>query len=341
MTVRLAELAELVGGAIGGDGQLLITGAAILTTAGPGEITFADRPQLLDQVARSTATAVVVPNDLRPEGKAYIAVDNARRAFAQIVTRFQPARPVRHVGISPAASVSSSARIATDVEIHPGAVIEDDVEIGRGSVIHAGVCLMGGCRLGERVTIYPRAVLYENTIVGNDVVIHAGAVLGANGFGYEFQKDRHVLSPQLGHVELGNNVEVGANTTIDRGTYGPTRIGEGTKIDNLVMIGHNCQIGRHNLLCGQVGIAGSCVTGDYVVMAGQVGVRDHVEIGNRVMIGAQSGVSESIREPGKYLGSPAIPARKGMQILFALQRLPELMKGIGKRNGGSDGGSSD
>jgi UDP-3-O-[3-hydroxymyristoyl] glucosamine N-acyltransferase len=330
MTVRLSELAELVGGAIGGDGQLLITGAAILTTAGPGEITFVDRPQLLDQVARSTATAVVVPNDLRPEGKAFIAVENARQAFAQIVSKFQPSRPVKKVGISPVAVVSPTAKLADDVEIRPGAVIEDDVTIGRGTVIHAGVCVMAGCQIGERVTIYPRAVLYENTVVGNDVIIHAGAVLGANGFGYEFQADRHVLSPQLGNVELGDHVEVGANTTIDRGTYGPTRIGEGTKIDNLVMIGHNCQIGRHNLLCGQVGIAGSCVTGDYVVMAGQVGVRDHVEIGNRVMIGAQSGVTEAIREPGKYLGSPAIPARKGMQLVFALQRLPELIKDLAR-----------
>ncbi len=331
MTLLLSELAELVGGAIGGDGELVITGAAILRTAGPGQITLVDRPALLEQVARSAATAVVVPSDMRPEGKAYIAVANARQAFAQIVSRFRPSRTHSKVGISPLAHVSPTAILADDVEVHAGAVIEDDVVIGPGGIIHAGVCVMGGCHLGERVTIYPRAVLYENTLIGNDVIIHAGAILGANGFGYELQQDRHVLSPQLGYVEIGDHVEIGANSTIDRGTFGPTRIGEGTKIDNLVMIGHNCQIGRHNLFCALVGIAGSCVTGDYVVMAGQVGVRDHVEICDRVMIGAQSGVAESIREPGKYLGTPALPSRKGMQVLFAQQRLPDFMKQVLQR----------
>lgn len=340
MTVLLSELAELVGGAVGGDGCLVITGAAVLRSAGPGEITFADRPALLEQVARSSATAVVVPKELQPEGKAYIAVENARTAFAQIVSRFRPTRTATRQGISPAAVVSPTARIAEDVEIAAGAVIGEDVEIGPGSTIHPGVCVMSSCRIGARVTLYPRVVLYEHTLLGNDVIVHAGAVLGAHGFGFELRDGRHTSAPQLGNVEVGDHVEIGANSTIDRGTYGPTRIGEGTKIDNLVMIGHNCQIGRHNLLCAQVGIAGSCVTGDYVVMAGQVGIRDHTEICDRVMIGAQSGVSGSINAPGKYLGSPAVPARLGMQIIFALQRLPELQKQLGGRGSDSTGNSS-
>ena len=166
--------------------------------------------------------------------------------------------------------------MAEDVDVHPLATIGDDVTIGAGSTIHSGVHIMAGSQIGEDVTIFPNAVLYENTVVGPRCLIHAGAVLGAYGFGYEQVEGRHRLTAQLGNVVLGADVEVGAGTTIDRGTYGPTVIGEGTKIDNLVMVAHNCHIGRHNMLCSQVGIAGSTTTGDYVVMAGQVGVRDHV-----------------------------------------------------------------
>ena len=167
------------------------------------------------------------------------------------------------------------------MDVYPFATIGDDVTIGAGSTIHSGVHIMAGSRIGEDVTIFPNAVLYENTVVGARCLIHAGAVLGAYGFGYEQVDGRHQLSAQLGNVELGADVEVGAGTTIDRGTYGPTVIGEGTKIDDQVMVAHNCRIGRHNMLCSQVGIAGSTTTGDYVVMAGQVGVRDHVNIGDR------------------------------------------------------------
>ena len=166
--------------------------------------------------------------------------------------------------------------------------------IGDGSTIHSGVHIMAGSQIGEDVTIFPNAVLYENTIVGPRCLIHANAVLGAYGFGYGFVDGRHVLSAQLGNVVLGADVEIGAGTTIDRGTYGPTVIGEGTKIDDLVMVAHNCRIGRHNMLCSQVGIAGSTTTGDYVVMAGQVGVRDHVHIGDRAVLGAMAGVTNDV-----------------------------------------------
>jgi UDP-3-O-[3-hydroxymyristoyl] glucosamine N-acyltransferase len=175
------------------------------------------------------------------------------------------------------------------------------------------------------VTLFPNVVLYEHTIVGNRVTIHAGAVIGAYGFGYQLSEGRHERSPQLGFVAIDDDVEIGANATIDRGTYGPTVIGEGTKIDNLVMIAHNCRIGRHNLICSQVGIAGSCTTGDYVVMAGQVGLRDHVEIGDRVALGAKAGVMHSIAE-GAWVGIPATPEREQMVKLAAVTRLPEMRK---------------
>ena len=164
-------------------------------------------------------------------------------------------------GISPAAHVSPSASFAEDVDVHPGATIGDDVTIGTGSTIHAGAHIMAGCKLGERVTIFPGAVLYESTVVGNDVILHAGAVLGTYGVGYDTVDGAHQLGAQLGHVVVEDNVEIGACTTVDRGTYGPTVIGEGTKIDNQVMVAHNCRIGRHNVICSQVGIAGSTTTG--------------------------------------------------------------------------------
>ncbi len=328
MSIRLAELAELVEGSLNGDGQLPISGAASLKDAGPGFITFADREQMLAQLEGSDVAAVIVPRDVVPDKTPYIAVDDPRSAFTDIVHRFRPPRTRRRTGVSPAADVSPTATIAEDVDIHPGAFIGDDVTLGRGCTIHAGVHLMAGCRIGEEVTIYPRAVLYEDTVVGDRCKIHAGAVIGAAGFGFDLVDGQHQPIPQIGIVEIGCDVEIGANSTIDRATFGATRIGDGTKIDNLVMIGHNCQIGRHNLLCAHVGIAGSCTTGDYVVMAGQVGVRDHVEIGSGVQLGGQSGVADDLKQAGRYLGSPAIPARKEMQLLMARAKLVELNKRV-------------
>ena len=178
------------------------------------------------------------------------------------------------------------------------------------------------------MTIYPNAVLYENTIVGDRSVIHAGAVIGAFGFGYKMVGGQYQLSAQLGYVEIGCDVEIGACSTVDRGTYSATIIGDGTKIDNQVMIAHNCHIGRHNMICSQVGIAGSTTTGDYVVMAGQVGVRDHVHIGERAVLGAQSGVANDVPEGAHMLGAPAVPLRQ-QKVQFAhLSRLPEMRQQI-------------
>jgi UDP-3-O-[3-hydroxymyristoyl] glucosamine N-acyltransferase len=245
-------------------------------------------------------------------------------AFAKIVCHFRPVRQQPRTGVSPHAIVSASARLAHDVDIHPGATIGDGVTIGAGATVHAGVRIMAGCTIGERVTIFPNAVLYENTVVGPRSVIHAGAVLGAYGFGYVAVGGKHQLSAQLGYVELGADVEVGACTTIDRGTYGPTVIGEGTKIDNQVMIAHNCRIGRHNMICSQVGIAGSTTTGDYVVMAGQAGVRDHVHIGDRAVLGAKAGVPNDVPADTSVLGIPARPEREQKLIFAAIARLPEF-----------------
>jgi UDP-3-O-[3-hydroxymyristoyl] glucosamine N-acyltransferase len=326
MSLSLAQIAELVDGRLVGDGSLQITGAATLATARPGEITLADNPKLASQLARSQAAAVIVPHGFEPAGIPCIAVPNVHAAFAQVVCHFRPPRAPRRVGIHPQAVVSLSARLAPDVEIHPLAVIGDGVEIGPGCVIHGGVRILDGSRLGRDVTLFPNVVLYENTLIGNRVLVHAGAVIGAYGFGYSMVSGEHKLSAQLGYVEIEDDVEIGACTTIDRGTYGPTIIGRGTKIDNHVMIAHNCRIGKHNLICSQVGIAGSTTTGDYVVLAGQVGVRDHVHIGDKAMLGAQCGVMNDV-PPGKRLvGSPAIDEKEQYLVWAAMYKLPEMRK---------------
>ena len=328
MAVRLDKLAEIVGGTVTGDGGIEINGAAPLRDARPGEITLADDEKYTASLSDSPATAAVVPPGIQPEGISFITVENAHEAFAAIVNAFCPPRPKKRTGISPRAIVSPSATIAGGVTISPGCIIGDDVTIGAGTIIHPNVTVLDGSQLGENVTLFPGVVIYENTVIGNDSIIHAAAVIGAYGFGYEQVDGKHVRTPQLGNVVIEHDVEIGAGTTIDRGTYGSTRIGEGTKIDNQVMVGHNCCIGPNNLICAHVGIAGSCSTGNYVVMGGQVGVRDHIDIGDNVMIGAQSGVAESLTEPGKYLGSPAVPLRQEVQTLMARARLTELRKQV-------------
>ena len=326
MQATLAELAALVQGRLVGDGDLLIQGAAPLRDVGPGEITLIDRPERGELLRLSPAAAAVAPRSVDPNGMPVIQVDNVHHAFAVIVARFRPARPPARTGISAHAVISPTATIANDVDVHPLATIGDDVQVGAGSTIHSGVQVMAGSKIGPDVTVFPNAVIYENTIVGPRCVIHAGAVIGAYGFGYCCENGRHQLSAQLGNVILEADVEVGAGTTIDRGTYGPTIIGEGTKIDNLVMVAHNCRIGRHNVLCAQVGIAGSTSTGDYVVMAGQAGVRDHVHIGSRAMLGAKAGVMSDVPDDARVVGIPATPEREQMVKQAAWGKLPEMRR---------------
>jgi len=330
MATTIGELARLVGGRVCGNASIEIHGAATLDTATPTDISLLDSRQRERQLLESVAAAFVVPDDFVLPQRPAIQVQSVHEAFGAIVRHFRPTRAAARIGISPAAHISSSAVLAADLDVHPGASIGDDVRIGARSTIHSGVALAAGCRLGEDVTIFPGAVLYENTVIGSRVIIHAGAVLGAYGFGYDSRSGRHILSAQLGYVELGDDVEVGAATTIDRGTYGPTIIGEGTKIDNQVMIAHNCRIGRHNMICSQVGVAGSTTTGDYVVMAGQVGVRDHVHIGTRAVLGAKAGVSNDVPDGVCMIGIPATPEREQKLKQAALAKLPEMRKELRK-----------
>ena len=326
MEATLAQLAELVGGELHGDGNLVLCGAAPLCDAQTGHITMLDRADRHACLEGCQASAILAPTDLIPNGRPLIRVDDVHTAFATIVSHFRPQRSNGNRAISPEAFVSPRASVGNDIDIHPRAVIGDDVVIGDRVTIHSGVKIQSGCRIGDDVTVYPNAVLYEDTVVGPRCIIHAGAVLGAHGFGYDSSTGVHKLSSQLGNVILEADVEIGANSTVDRGTYGSTFIGEGTKVDNLVQIAHNCRIGRHNMLCAQVGIAGSTTTGDYVVMAGQVGVKDHVHIGTGAVLGAMAGVIGDIPPQSQYVGVPATPAREQVVKQAALVKLPEMRK---------------
>jgi len=327
MSITLGDLAVRVGGTLNGGGHALaIAGAATLETATDRDITLVDSPEKLHLLARSRAAAAIVPPGAGPLGRPSIEVADVHAAFAQTIACFRPPRAKVRVGISPQAVVDPTAHIGGGVDVHPLATIGADVEIGPGATIHSGARIMAGCRIGAGTVIFSNAVLYEDTVVGERCIVHAGAVIGAYGFGYKATAGGYALSAQLGRVEVADDVEIGAATTIDRGTYGATVIGAGTKIDNLVMIAHNCRIGRHNMICSQVGVAGSTTTGDWVVMAGQVGVRDHVHIGDKAVLGARSGVSNDV-EPGRIvLGEPAIDLRDRKLQLAAISKLPEMRR---------------
>ncbi len=344
-STTLGQLAELVGGRVQGNPATEICAAAVLSEVGAGEITFVDQPERLKQLSNSQAAAVLAPEKIAAQwvgvgacGEPSRADDPARcgaslpvifvpdvhSAFAAIINHFRPSRARVAVGIHPRAIVSPSARWGNGVNIHPGATIGDDCRIGDGTTILPGAHIMADCVIGENATIGPGVVLYENTIIGDRAILHGGVVIGANGFGYSFVDGQHMPSAQLGYVRIGNDVEIGAGTTIDRGTYGATTVGDGTKIDNLVQIAHNCQIGRHNIICAQVGIAGSTTTGDYVVIGGQAGLRDHVHIGHGARLGAMAGITNDVPDGAAMLGIPATPEREQKLKLAALAKLPEM-----------------
>lgn len=328
---RLNEIASHVSATIIGNEKLEVFAAASLDLASHREITFATNQKHFEKFLECKSMVAVVANALQLNAddlndKTVVCVEDPESAFAEIVQLFRPPVQRKRLGVSPAAYVSPTAEISEDVEIHPGAHIADGVTIGCGSVIFPNVTILENSIIGTNVKVYPNAVLYENTIVGDRSIIHAGAILGAYGFGYRTTEMGHTLSAQLGNVEIGSDVEVGANTTIDRGTYESTKVGHGSKIDNQVMIAHNCQIGEANLLCSQVGIAGSSSTGDRVVMAGQVGIGDHLSIGAESVLCAKSGVMHDLKGGQVYAGAPAVPARESMQSHALIAKLPEMRK---------------
>ena len=330
MAMSVEAIAALVGGEVRGDRALQIEGARALDKALPHEITFVAGEKNVRRMRQSRAGAVFVAPELaglipaENMPAALVLVEDPQAAFLKLLETLRPRRPRPRIGISPGAQVSPTAQIGEGTNVYPGAYIGDDAVIGRDCDIHPGAVVSEGCVIGDHTTIYANAVLYPDVQVGDDVVIDSCAVLGADGFGYRLVEGRHQRLPHFGTVRIESAVEVGAGTTIDRAMIGETVIGEGTKLDNLVVIAHNCEIGAHNILISQVGLAGSVTTGRYVVCAGQVGVADHVHLGDGCVLGAKSGVHRDLPGGRTYLGSPAIPEAEAGRMLMAQRRLPEL-----------------
>jgi len=329
VSITVRELATWVGGEVAGNGDQAILRACPLVDALSGDITFVEDDRHLHDWHVSKASAAIVRASVPLNGRPLIYVDDPLMAFASIMKRLRGdsfgkvSNRIHH-----SACVHPSAVIGAEAMVGPFAVIGKGCVIGARATIHPGAVLGQNCHLGSDVTLYPHVVLYDDCVLGDRVVIHANSVIGSDGFGYRPQNGRHVKVPQLGHVEIGDDVEIGAATTIDRGTFGATRIGLGTKIDNLVQIAHNCQIGQHNLLVSQVGIAGSCVTGDYVVMAGQVGVADHITIGERSQLGAQCGVIKDVVPDSRLWGTPARPDKETLRLFVLQEKIPEIVRDL-------------
>lgn len=328
----LQSLASVVGGTVVGDSNVQINNALPQRDAVAGCVTLADSSQQAVKAQHTPAAAVVVAEACSDCSLPQLVVSDIHAAFIKLVLVFRPHAVIDRSNdptrISDTAVIDPSTHIGRGVQVGARVMIGANCTIGERTVLHPGVTIMDHCQIGEDCEIYPGCVLYPDTKVGNRVLIHANAVLGAFGFGYRPQNGKHVRTAQLGWVELHDDVEIGAATTIDRGTYGATRIGQGTKIDNHVQIGHNCHIGAHNLICALVGIAGSCTTGDYVVMAGQVGLADHLHVADRAMIGAQSGLMSNVGVGEVMLGSPAMPRKQKFVELATVSKLPEMRKDL-------------
>ena len=325
--MTVSELAALVGGqlASGADGSAKISGAAALAEALPGEVTFFGNPKYLLKLRASRATVALVPLAFAEEvPAACICCENPTLAFSKVIEKFAPP-PVHFApGVHPTAVVAPGVRLGAGVSIQPHAVIEAGASIGDGTVVGAHSYIGHEAQIGGGCLIHPHVMIGFRCKIGSRVILHSGAVLGGDGFGFELQDGRHVKIPQIGIVQVDDDVEIGANSTVDRARFGRTWIGEGTKIDNLVQIGHNVVIGKHCILCAFVGVSGSTKIGDYVTLAGQVGTVGHVEIGDGVIVGAQAGVSKTLAVKQIYMGSPAVPAREWKEQVAQIHSLHKL-----------------
>jgi len=327
MPYTTAEIARHLEGEVLGDPALLLTGFAPADRAQVGDLTFAENENYFARAEQSAASAVIVDGPFKSERKVLIQVANARLAFAKTLPLFFP-EPVYPAGLHPTAVVEPGAVIDPAAYVGPHCVIGEKARVGAKSVLQGGIHVGSESQIGEGTNIFPNVTIYAGTEIGNRVRIHSGTVIGADGFGYVFDQGTHLKVPQIGNVIIRDDVEIGANVTIDRGALGPTIIGKGTKIDNLVQIGHNVVIGEHCLLVSQVGIAGSTRLGNYGILAGQVGIAGHLKIGNRVSVAAQSGVMTNIPDGEKYLGSPAMPDRQTKRQMIAIQKLPDLLRRV-------------
>jgi UDP-3-O-[3-hydroxymyristoyl] glucosamine N-acyltransferase len=323
----LGDLARLVGGEIDGDPSLEIRGFASLESAGPGDLSFVTASRHLAAARRSAASALIAPPGLDLAGRPAIRVAQPYAAVAAVLRVFFPESAVAP-GVHPTAHVADSARISAGATVAAFAVVGERSVVEAQAVLHPHVFVGPDCRVGEGSVLHPHVVLRERVVVGRRVIVHPGSVIGADGFGYVFDGQAHRKIPQVGRVVVEDDVEIGANVTVDRATLGETVIGRGTKIDNLVQIGHNTVVGADTIIVAQAGIAGSCRIGRRVVLAGQVGIADHVTVGDGAQIGSQAGVHRDVPAGAGMMGTPAMPGGAGLRALAAIGRLPDLLRDV-------------
>jgi UDP-3-O-[3-hydroxymyristoyl] glucosamine N-acyltransferase len=321
------QIAEKLHGEIVGDGSVQLTGFASADSAKVGDLTFAEKPAYFAAAEQSAATAILVSDAFESSKKVIIRVPNARIAMARVLPLFFP--PEKHAqGIHPGAVIDSAAQIDHTASIGPHCVIGAGVRIGARSVLMGGNHIGNDCQIGDDVCLHPNVVVYANSQIGHRVTIHAGSVIGSDGFGYVLDEGRHRKMLQVGNVIIHDDVEIGANTAIDRATLSSTVIGQGTKIDNLVHIAHNIVIGRNCIICGQAGFAGSTHLGDDCIIAAQAGISGHLKLGNRAIVGPKSGVARDVPDGGRVVGLPAGPEKETKRQAVAVTQLPELIRRV-------------
>jgi UDP-3-O-[3-hydroxymyristoyl] glucosamine N-acyltransferase len=325
--VRLGELAERLGCRLEGDPSVQVGAVQSLEAAGAHDLAVVSQERYLPLVGASAAAAVIIAEGWPAVGRPALRATNPLLAFARALALFHPPAPPSP-GIHPSAVVAEGAEVAATASVGPLCTIAPGASVGPGSVLEAQVHVGRGARVGADCRLYPHVALGERSVVGDRVIIHSGTVIGADGFGYVRDGARHVKIPQVGRVVIEDDVEIGANSAVDRATLGETRVGRGTKIDNLVQVAHNVIIGPDSVIVAQVGIAGSARIGARVTLAGQAGVVDHVRVGDGAMVGAQSGVNKDVPDRALVLGSPALPHMEVKRQFAALARLPALRKAL-------------
>lgn len=325
MTHTVTEVAEAIGARVEGDGSTELVGVAAPERAGTKDLIYVESAKHAERAVASRALCVVAREGIALDGKTVLRSAQPKVAFAK-AAQLLLGRPPIATGIHATAFVAPLAKIGADVGIGPYAVIGEDVHLGEGTQIGAHTIIGAGCWIGNGCRIHPRVTLYARSRIGHRVEIHSGAVLGADGFGYAFDGERYWKFPQAGIVEIGDDAEIGANTTIDRGSLDDTRIGEGVKLDNLVHVGHNVQIGAHTVIAAQTGISGSCKLGHHVVMGGQAGLGDHCTVEDGVTVGGQAGIldGKTVQSGQVVWGTPARPLKKFKEAYAWFARLPEL-----------------
>jgi len=324
MKKKLKELAEWVGGTVVGDEEVEISGVGPIEEAKGGEITFIANPKYLAKLNETRASAVIVSPEVTTAEKALLSVKNPYLAFAKILALFSD-KPYRARGVDPQAWVSPTAQLGKDLTVFPFVYIGDRCRIGDRVTLHPGVYVGEDSSIGEDSILHANVSVYPGVVIGRRVILHSGVVVGSDGFGYAKEGRKNFKIPQVGKVEIEDDVEIGSNTSIDRGN---TIIRRGTKIDNLVQIAHNVVIGEDSILVAQVGISGSTKVGSNVTLAGQVGLTGHITVGDNVMVGAQSGVPYDLAANQAYTGTPALPHREFLRAIMVFPKLPEMKKAL-------------